>query len=229
MARDTLVVRLYLAGVGFLPVTLIGAATFDAWTLRAMTLWALLPLAAATLAVLARSSEARAHVSRGLAAGLAATFLYDLFRWSFLWLRWMETDPIVHIGSALGLTPDWLFGYLWRYVGNGGGMGVAFVALGLRGARAGIVYGVFVCACLFGVLIVSPSGERMLFPLEPATIAMAVVGHLIYGATLGGLTPVDAVTPVYSPISSAIGFSASMMNATCSSSGRPTASAPPYT
>ena len=187
MARRTLLVRLYLAAVGFLPVTLIGAATFDVWTLRALTVWLLLPFATATAAVLAGSATARRVAAAGLRAGLVATFLYDLFRWSFLWLHWMQTDPIVHIGSALGLAPDWLFGYLWRYVGNGGGMGVAFVALGLRGRRTGMIYGLLVCAGLFSVLLFSPSGESMLFPLEPVTILMATVGHLIYGATLGGL------------------------------------------
>jgi hypothetical protein len=193
MGGRALLVRLYLAAVGFLPVTLIGASTFGVWTLRELTVWLLVPWAVATAGVLGGSKEARALAGRGLVIGLAATFLYDLFRWSFLWFRWMQTDPIVHIGSALGLSPDWLFGYLWRYIGNGGGMGIAFVACGLHGVRVGMAYGLFVCAGLFTVLLVSPSGEHMLFPLEPTTIVMATVGHLIYGATLGTLTPWDAV------------------------------------
>jgi hypothetical protein len=188
----TIVLRLGLVAVGFLPVTLIAAATFDAWTLRQLALRLLLPAAAVTLLTVGGSATARHIALRGLAIGIVATFLYDLFRWSFLWLRWMETDPIVHIGSALGLSPDWLFGYLWRYIGNGGGMAVAFTALGIRGVWRGVGYGLFVCGGLFLVLLVSPHGQQMLFPLDPVTVVMALVGHVIYGATLGVLSPAAA-------------------------------------
>src|SRR6185295_16248163 len=103
MGRRAVVVRLYLAAVGFLPVQLIAASTFDRWTLRALTLGLLAPAALLTIGVFVASKEARSVAGDALVAGLAATFLYDLFRWSFLWLHWMQTDPIVHIGSALGL------------------------------------------------------------------------------------------------------------------------------
>lgn len=114
-----------------------------------------------------------------------ATFGYDLFRWSFLWFGLMQVDPIPHIGTALGLSPAWVFGYLWRYLGNGGGLAIAFTALGLRGVRAGMIFGSLVCACLIATLAIAPLGQQVLFPLNPTTVVMATVGHLIYGAILG--------------------------------------------
>jgi hypothetical protein len=170
---------------------LVGASAFDGVTLRGLAVHLLVPVLAFTAGLIGWSPSACRLAWRGLVAGMAATFLYDLFRWSFLWLGWMDVDPIVHIGTALGLAPGWLFGYLWRYLGNGGGMGVAFFALGLRGVRPGILYGLFVCGGLFLVLLVSPHGQQMLFPLNGATVVMASIGHVIYGGVLGELALVS--------------------------------------
>ncbi len=111
-------------------------------------------------------------------------FLPVTYRGSFIALGLMH-DPIPHIGVALHLHPAWVFGYLWRYLGNGGGMAVAFFALGFRGVRSGIVYGLFVCSGLLFVLVAAPYGQEMLFPLSANTVVMAVGGHIIYGAVLG--------------------------------------------
>jgi hypothetical protein len=122
---------------------------------------------------------------RSLGAGIVATALYDAYRGSFLAFGLMQVDQIPHIGAALHLDPAWVFGYLWRYLGNGGGMAVAFFALGLRGVRAGNLYGLFVCSGLLFVLIAAPYGQQMLFPLNATTLVVAVGGHIIYGAALG--------------------------------------------
>jgi hypothetical protein len=135
--------------------------------------------------------------------GVAATALYDLFRFAVLWSGLMDRDPIPHIGVALGLEPAWFFGYLWRYLGDGGGLALAFLVLGWRGARAGVVFGLFVCAGLLATLAVSPYGQQMLFPLTPVTVAMATVGHLIYGAVLGAYA---ARRPAEEPCGSADGL-----------------------
>lgn len=185
--RDQAATRLVMIQVGFLPVTLIAATAFGVAGLRALAAYALLPALAALVVVLARHPRFASAALRGLAAGLVATAAYDGYRGSFVGLGLMD-DPIPHIGAALGLSPDWVVGYLWRYLGNGGGMAIAFVALGLRGVRAGVLYGLFVCGGLLFTLVAAPYGEAMLFPLSVTTVVMAVGGHVIYGGVLGWLT-----------------------------------------
>ncbi|MGH8904045.1 MAG: hypothetical protein ACRDYA_20795 [Egibacteraceae bacterium] len=179
--------RLVLAGAGFVPVSLIAVTSFGLFGLRDMALRILLPVLVLTAVCLARWRPSRGIVAQALLAGLVATALYDLFRFSFLWFGLMDGDPIPHIGEALGLQPAWLTGYLWRYLGNGTGLAVAFIALGFRGVRTGALYGLFVCAGLLVTLLVSPFGQQMLFPLNATSIVMATGGHLIYGAVLGSL------------------------------------------
>ena len=180
--------RLLLAAVGATPVCLIGFATFGYVGLQALALLVLLPMLGALGGQLAVNAAARRVVGQAIVAGLIATFLYDLFRWWVLLAGWMDRDPIPHIGSSLGLEPGWFFGYLWRYVGNGGGLALVFLASGARGVMAGIGHGLLVCSGLLAVLIVSPHGQQALFPLGPATFIVAIVGHVIYGSTLGYLS-----------------------------------------
>lgn len=175
-----------LAAAGMLPVSLIGLSAFGL-DLRLLALVVLAPVLACLLVAVTADPATRALVVRALAAGLVATALYDLLRGGFLWSGLMDRDPIPHIGHALGLEPAWLAGYAWRYVGNGTGLALAFLALGLRGTRTGIVYGLFVCANLLLVLLVSPLGEQILFELSATTIVMATLGHVIYGAVLGAM------------------------------------------
>lgn len=182
-----LATRLGLAAAGFMPVSLIGAAAFGVVGLRSLAIVVLAPVLLLVTFVLATNQDHRRLLCRAVALGVVATFCYDLFRWSFLWSGWMDVDPIPHIGSALGVHPAWVGGYAWRYLGNGGGLAVAFVMLGLSGRRVGAAFGLFVCAGLLGVLLVAPLGEEMLFPLNATTIVMATIGHLIYGMTLGTL------------------------------------------
>jgi hypothetical protein len=183
--RDVAGARLALIPVGFLPVTLIAAAAFGVADLRELAGFLLLPALALVAGVLVRRPGFTRTALRALGAGIVATALYDAYRGSFLALDLMQVDPIPHIGVALHLDPAWVFGYLWRYLGNGGGMAVAFFALGFRGVRAGIAYGLFVCSGLLLVLVAAPYGQEMLFPLNATTVVMAVGGHVIYGAALG--------------------------------------------
>lgn len=179
--------RLTLAAAGATPVTLIAATAFGA-DLRVLALRVLAPIALVAAFLGAAHRPVARLLAVGLAAGVVATLLYDLFRFGFLATGLMHGDPIPHIGVALGLHPAWLVGYAWRYLGNGTGLAVAFLALGLRGVRAGVLYGLVVCAGLLFTLAVSPYGQHMLFPLTPATVVMAVGGHAIYGAVVGAVS-----------------------------------------
>jgi hypothetical protein len=181
-----LVRRLPTAAVGMLPVSLIGLSAFGL-DLRLLALAVLVPALVCLAARAAVDAATRRLIARALVTGIIATALYDLCRGSFLWSGLMDRDPIPHIGVALGLDPAWLAGYGWRYLGNGTGLALAFLALGLRGTRIGILYGLFVCSNLLLVLLVSPYGEQILFELNLTTIVMATLGHVIYGAVLGTL------------------------------------------
>src|SRR5438270_2631321 len=179
--------RLLLAAAGVVPVSLIGASTFGVVGLRALTIVVLLPAVVAAALAMWRRPGLQHEAVRAIGIGMVSTACYDVLRFSFLGFGLMNRDLIPHIGTALGLGPAWLFGYLWRYLGNGGGLAVAFVMLGLRGRRADAIYGTLVCAGLLTVLVVSPLGTQMLFPLNAATVVMAVSGHLVYGIVLGHL------------------------------------------
>ena len=105
-------------------------------------------------------------------------------------------DFIPSIGGWLNGTgqPDWILGYGFRWLGDGGGMGVTFMVaartfvprLARRApVRLGIAFGLAIWACLLITLIVSPAAQMMLFPLTAVTLVLSWVGHVMYGAVLG--------------------------------------------
>lgn len=185
--------RVSIAAAGGTPVTLIAATAFGISDLRTLATHVLLPVIVAASFVMSIDRRISRLLPIAVASGLAATLLYDSFRFAFLALGLMHGDPIPHIGVALNLHPAWLVGYVWRYFGNGTGLALAFLALGLRGVRAGVNYGLVVCSGLLVTLAVSPYGQQMLFALTPTTVVMAVGGHIIYGAVLGWF--VNRLTP----------------------------------
>ncbi len=83
-------------------------------------------------------------------------------------------------------SPVW--GYLWRFVCNGGAMGIAYAMLPWHGTRSGMVFGTAVCLCLFVTLLLAPGAQETMFPLTGATAIAALIGHLDYGLVLGYLT-----------------------------------------
>jgi hypothetical protein len=187
----SLMIRLLLVTVGFMPVTLIAISCWGV-PLKYLASFLMLPgvIAVATLAVL--RPWVRRLVFGALAAGPIATLLYDSFRFCFNSSGLINRDPIPHIGTALGLhglAPGmhwgWICGYTWRYLLNGTGLALAFCALGLRGLRAGIALGLFVVSGLMLVLLISPYGQKTLWQITPWTVIMGVGGHIIYGGMVG--------------------------------------------
>lgn len=188
--------HLHLA-VASIPVLAISAHVFMSVSLRSVGLGVLLPL----LALLAALVVVRPHASdrvllAGFLWGLVACAGYDAVRlptvYAFHW--WHDFFGAVG-GSATGTRSNFIVGYLWRYLGDGGGIAVAFFALAATlGAQAwsrritvlaGVVYAV--CPVWTGLILtdaLAPRG-RELFPLSPATLALSVGGHLVYGAILG--------------------------------------------
>jgi hypothetical protein len=76
---------------------------------------------------------------------------------------------------------------VWRFLWDGGAMGISFAMLPWRGARAGLAFGLFVCGCLFATLALSATAQTRFLALTPSNAVIALVGHAIYGTTLGWL------------------------------------------
>src|SRR4029450_7521207 len=125
----------------------------------------------------------------GLLAGIIATGVYDILRIGLMFAG-LWGDPIPSIGRlAPGDPPTaWYWGYVWRFVGNGGGMGIAFAMLPWRGVKLGIAYGTAVCLGLVAILYYFPVAQVHFFALTPPTAAGGMAGHWVYGAVLGWLT-----------------------------------------
>jgi hypothetical protein len=139
-------------------------------------------------------------LGRALVAGMVACAVYDAFRlFAVHILGWMG-DFIPVMGSWITGDGDTagsaMVGYMWRYIGDGGGLGVAFyvvaLAIGLDryGARAivasAVGYAVFpVWAGLMATVALAPRGEELMFHLTPATVGITLVGHLVFGFVLG--------------------------------------------
>jgi hypothetical protein len=139
-------------------------------------------------------------LGRALVAGMVACAVYDAFRlFAVHVLGWMG-DFIPAMGSWITGDGDTagsaMVGYVWRYIGDGGGLGVAFYivafAIGLDRYRARTVvlssvgYAVFpVWTGLIATVALAPCGEELMFHLTPTTLATTLIGHLIFGFILG--------------------------------------------
>jgi len=134
---------------------------------------------------------------KGFIIGLLACFFYDCMRFVSIELG-LWGDFIPRIGMWLLHTnkPNWLIGYTWRYVGDGGFMGIAFVVcycqlkppLDVR--IAALAFGLAIWLCLVGTILLAPHGTELLFRLTPITLSLSLLGHMIYGLSIGFLYPV---------------------------------------
>ena len=187
-----------------LPLLAISAHEFGLISLRASAFLLILPVAA----ILAVSTTFAPYpidgiVGRGLIAGMVACLAYDAFRLTAVYvLGWMG-DFIPIMGTGITADPDIesgaAVGYIWRYIGDGGGLGVAFYllafAVGLdRWSRwpgkvvlAAAAFAVFPVwtGLVATVLLTSLDGGETLFHLRPDTLAITLVGHVIFGVVVG--------------------------------------------
>lgn len=139
-------------------------------------------------------------VGRGLIAGMVATIVYDGARLFAVHVLGLMGDFIPVMGSFVTGEPDTTgaaaVGYVWRYIGDGGGLGVAFfvVAYAIGIDRWKSVYAVLASVAfavfptwtgLMATVALLPRGEEMMFDLNPATFIITLVGHLIFGFFLG--------------------------------------------
>jgi hypothetical protein len=98
-------------------------------------------------------------------------------------------------GWATGTSSNYLAGYLWRYLGDGAGIGVVvfILAAGIgvsswpRRYVVWLVTGFAVFPVWTGLVLtdwLAPHG-RALFPLTATTMALSLAGHLVFGVVLG--------------------------------------------
>lgn len=185
-------VRLLIFAIGFAPITSLALSAFNLIPLHISGPYIVLPslLGALTLAM---DPEYSQIMVRGFILGLAAVFVYDLTcRFPFI-AAGMWPDFIPKIGSYLlnQQNVHWSVGYLWRYGGNGGGMGLAFYAIyplfskQVRPMKAAITYGLIIFCCLLGTIYLSPSGRTYLFAPTLLTGLLGLLGHIVYGFMLG--------------------------------------------
>ena len=189
LSNPSLFPRVFYLAFGFAAITSLGVALSGAIPLPYGFHYAVIPAYAVMLLIGLRYPAWGKRALLGLVAGMIATGIYDVLRIGLMFAG-LWADPIPTIGK-LALDDSnawWMWGYVWRFVGNGGGMGLAFAMLPWRSVRLGIAYGSTICLGLFGLLYFWPASQQHFFPLTPLTATGAMAGHWVYGAVLGWLT-----------------------------------------
>ncbi len=177
---------------GLAPIMALSAATLEWVPLHLGAIFIILPLTALALSAVSFHRDYGRVALYGLALGLCAVTLYDCFRAPFV-LAGIWGDFIPRIGGWVvdRQRPDPVLGYLYRYLGDGGGLGVTFAVvrsaapIKLRCISSGVLYGTLVWLGLIGTVLLSPHGQELLFPITTVTLILSLAGHLIYGAVLG--------------------------------------------
>jgi hypothetical protein len=179
------------------PLLAISGEVFGVVSLRAVSTLFLFPLLGilAVLVVLKPAGIDRIALT-GFAWGVVACAGYDLFRLPNVYVFHLWGDFFGRIGGwATGTSSNYLAGYLWRYLGDGAGIGVVVFLLAAvigvsswpRRGVMGFTVAFAVCPVWAGLVLtdgLAPAG-RALFPLNATTLALSLAGHLIYGVTLG--------------------------------------------
>ena len=177
---------------GFTPITALAIALLDWAPLHVTAPIFVLPVFVFMIVIGYRHPLYGERALRGWMAGVIATFVYDGTRVPFL-MAGMWQDFIPKIGDYLLNTEgsSWIIGYLWRYLGNGGGMGIGFAMIVpwlchfVEIKRGAVCYGVAIWGCLMLTLVGCPDPERMLFAITPLSFILSLLGHIVYGALLG--------------------------------------------
>lgn len=127
----------------------------------------------------------------GATAGILATILYDVVRMMIVVSLGLP-DPIPHIGALwlgqAGFGDNmWWVGYLWRFFGNGAGMGVVYAMLPrfMYDFKGGWIYGEIIGLGMFASMFFFPAVQLHLFPLNSIVFVNGILGHWAYGMALG--------------------------------------------
>lgn len=178
--------------VGFAPITALAISLMGFLPLWISAWVVVVPAAGLGVLLGIRFPRYGRLALKGFGIGIIAVTLYDGMRAPFIALG-IWGDFIPNIGGWLLNTPhpNWLMGYLYRYLGDGGGMGMAFtVGYSLLRPRlhcwlAAIGYGLAIWGCLMMTLLLAPNGQESMFRLTPISFTLSLLGHVVYGATIG--------------------------------------------
>ena len=182
--------------IGFSPITALAIAIIGILPLYITTLIIVAPSVVLGIVLAFMFPYYGKLALKGLLIGLIAVFLYDCMRIPFIIAGiWGDFIPKISTWLLNTSQPNWLVGYLWRYLGDGGFMGMAFTVaycslkprIGRR--TAALAFGIAIWLCLLGTLFLAPHGQAMLFKLTLTTLSLSFLGHLIYGASIGLLLP----------------------------------------
>ena len=127
--------------IGFSPITALAMAIFGILPLSVATLLIVLPATLLGVGLSLRFPDYRKLALKGLLLGLIAVFFYDCMRVPFIMAGiWGDFIPKINMWLFNTSQPNFVVGYIWRYVGDGGYMGMAFTVLvwdsGLRSGSA---------------------------------------------------------------------------------------------
>ncbi|NMO92512.1 hypothetical protein [Actinomycetospora sp. TBRC 11914] len=199
--RGLLRVGLHLL-LSALPLLAISAQVFGLIEMNASAALLVIPLAAVIvgLSIFDPHPEDRV-ILHGFLWGIVACGLYDVFRLDTVYMLgwWADFIPTMGtwiIGDGASKSAGAWVGYLWRYLGDGGGIGVAFfvgaafVGLHRRPAKqvvaVAVAFAVFpVWAGLIATVWIAPKGQTMMFKVTPTTLTLSLIGHLIFGLVMG--------------------------------------------
>lgn len=190
-AQANRMVLLLLAFAGFLPVLCIVFHCLDLVLLKNAFIGIIIPVFALYMIASSTSAQLGRLILYGWTAGVVAVTAYDISRIPFLMSGWGDFIP--KIGGWVMNTNEYNapLGYSWRYIGNGGGMGITFFMLMQFFSNKklhvlnGIIFGWFVFFCLMSILIIFPVAQEKMFKITPLTFVGSLTGHLVYGLILG--------------------------------------------
>jgi hypothetical protein len=185
-----------------LPLLAISAHVFGLIKMQYSAGILVIPLATAIVAMTVLSPHGGDRVvASGMWWGIVGCAIYDGFRLTTVHLFHWWADFIPTMGTWITGDPDDLtsgavVGYLWRYIGDGGGIGITFFALacavGMQHwsrravVTAAVAFSVFpVWAGLVGTVAIAPRGQSMMFPITWVTLTLSLIGHLIFGFVMG--------------------------------------------
>jgi hypothetical protein len=180
---------------GILPVTSVALHSMEWVSIR----WLIIPnvlFFIFCLMQLTQLTVIKKIIWRGWVSGLLGVLCYDLTRIPFMYAGWDDFIPSLG-GWITNSEQNFWVGYLWRYLGNGAGLGLVFSLLvyffNLRNTILfGILFGIAVCIGLDIVLLASSTAQEMMFKVTPLTCIGGLVGHLTYGIVLGLMAKYDA-------------------------------------
>jgi hypothetical protein len=177
---------------GALPVLSIALHAFGFIHMKDSAPFLVLPVVLMATALALKKVPETPAVIRGLLGGLVGVALYDAARIPFV-IMGIWPDFIPQMGAWIygGDGTNMALGYFWRWLGDGGGMGLVFgLGCGLihwnrHLVITGVAYGIFIWSGLLGTIYFSAYGATVLFPITPVNFVASLIGHLIYGSALG--------------------------------------------